>query len=184
MKTAEKTVDEIKSHILGAAFARFGQFGWGKTTMAEIAKDCDMSAGNLYRYYENKAEIGAECARLCFSQKEHLLREVLRRPNLTAGQRLEAFALETLRYMFDQFARQPRLFELVTFISQERMELVERHLGVQRSLIAEILAEGNKTGEFDVRDILTVAETVQAATLKFNAPHFMTVFPLAQLEAE
>lgn len=184
MRTLEKTADEIKSHILDAAFIRFGRYGIGKTTMAEIAKDCDMSAGNLYRYYENKTEIGAECARRCFSQKEKLLREVLRRPNLTASQRLEVFVLETLHYIFGEFSKQPLLFELVMFISRERMDLVERHMGVQRSLIAEILAEGNKSGEFDATDVLTAAGMIQAATMKFNAPHFMNMFPLDQLERE
>ena len=47
MKRLGKTVDEIKNQILDAAFARFGQYGLGKTTMAEIAKDCDMSAALL-----------------------------------------------------------------------------------------------------------------------------------------
>lgn len=54
--------ESIKTQILDAAMNRFARFGFGKTTMAEIAKECDMSAGNLYRYYENKAEIAAGCA--------------------------------------------------------------------------------------------------------------------------
>ena len=57
MKLAEETTEAIKHDILDKAFLRFGRFGFGKTTMAEIAKDCDMSAGNLYRYFDNKKEI-------------------------------------------------------------------------------------------------------------------------------
>ena len=68
MKLTEETTEEIKHNILDKAFARFGHFGFGKTTMAEIAKDCEMSAGNLYRYFENKKEIGAGCAKRCMQQ--------------------------------------------------------------------------------------------------------------------
>lgn len=184
MKTLDKTTDEIKNEILDAAFARFGQYGFGKTTMAEIARDCDMSAGNLYRYYEGKAEIVAGCSERCFAQKEELLRDVLRRPGLSASQRLEAFVLETLRHIFDQFSQQPRLFELVAFISEERMDLVDGHLKMQCSLLAEILAEGNKVGEFDIPDVLFTAEMIQAATMKFSAPHFMNMFPFERMEKE
>ena len=184
MKTLDKTQAEIKNKILEAAHARFGQYGMGKTTMAEIAKDCGMSVGNLYRFYENKTQIGIDCCKSCLAEKKALLREILSRPNLTAGQRLDAFVLETLHYLSGQFSEQPRLFELVMFISMERRDLVAQHLKELQSLLTEILSEGNKTGEFDVPDVLTSAEMILAATMKFTAPHFMTLFPLEQLEQE
>ena len=45
--------EEISTQILDAAEARFRTYGFGKTTMAEIASDIDMSTANLYRYFEN-----------------------------------------------------------------------------------------------------------------------------------
>lgn len=184
MKTLEKTPSDVKNKILEAAHARFGQYGMGKTTMAEIARDCDMSVGNLYRYYENKTEIGIDCCKGCFTEKKALLREVISRPNLTAGQRLEAFVMETLYYISGQFAEQPRLFELVIFMSTEHKELVDQHLKEVQSLLTEILSEGNKTGEFDIADVMTTSGMILAATMKFTAPHFMSMFPLKQLEKE
>ncbi|MFQ5671623.1 MAG: TetR/AcrR family transcriptional regulator [Nitrospinales bacterium] len=184
MKTLERTTEAIRSRILDAAFARFGKYGMGKTTMAEIAADCDMSAGNLYRYYENKAEIAAECAARCLDQTENLLRNVLRKQKLSPGKRLEQFVLQILHHKYEQFSDQPRIFELLAFISEKRWDLVSRSLEVQRSLMAEILAEGNRSGEFDIPDILSTARMIQAATVKFNAPHFMNIFSLRELEQE
>ena len=184
MKTMDLTQEEVKHQILDAAFTRFAQYGMGKTTMAEIAKDCGMSAGNLYRYYENKTDIAADSCKRCLSAKEKLLREVLQRPGLNVGQRLETLVLETLRYMHGEFSEHPKLFELVMHISSERMELVEKHFKVLQSFIAEVLSEGNKSGEFDVPDVLTAAENVLVATTKFMTPHFMTTLPLDQLEQE
>jgi len=43
--------------ILEAAERRFAHYGYGKTTMAEIAQDADMSVGNLYRFFRNKEAI-------------------------------------------------------------------------------------------------------------------------------
>ena len=61
--TQQKATDDPSARILAAAYARFQRFGFGKTTMAEIAGDCGMSAANLYRYFENKEDIGVHTAR-------------------------------------------------------------------------------------------------------------------------
>ncbi len=184
MKILEQTSEEIKSQILDAAFERFGRYGFGKTTMAEIAKDCDMSAGNLYRYYTNKKEIAADCAGRCMKNAEQLWREILKQPDLSPQNRLTAIVLEKLNYLHQQFSDHPPLFELVMYISGERQDLVADHLGTLQSLVAEILAEGNRTGDFNVPDVLGTAKAFLAATTKFNTPHFMGTFELKELENE
>ncbi len=180
----EKTVDEVRNQILDAAFARFGQYGLGKTTMAEIAKDCDMSAGNLYRYYPNKADIGAACAMRCFNEMDALLRDIIKRPGLTATEKLKTFVLEKFYHVYEQFSEQPKLYELVMYIQQEKFDIIQARLKGQQSLLAEILAEGNRSGEFDVSDILETASLIQAAVTIFNAPHFINSYPFEKLEDE
>ena len=48
--------------IIDAAIRRFSEYGYNKTTMAEIAEDAAMSAANLYRYFKNKQDIAAVCS--------------------------------------------------------------------------------------------------------------------------
>lgn len=184
MKTAEKTSELVRSEILDAAFQRFAQFGFSKTTMAEIARGCDMSAGNLYRFFDNKSEIGAACARRCMEEAERRLNEVAKRPDFSSGERLELFVLTKINYLHEQFSEQPQHRELVEFISRDRHDLVLRHLEAQKSMVAEIIAEGNCKGEFDVADVRESAETFLAATMKFIAPHFMDMFSAETLRKE
>ena len=184
MKIVEQTSEEIKNLILDAAFDRFGRYGIGKTTMAEIAKDCDMSAGNLYRYYPNKKEIAAGCAGRCMRAAEDLWREIIKQPELSPAERLTTIVLKKLNYLHQQFSDHPPLFELVMYISGERGDLVSRHMGVLQSLVAEILAEGNRTGEFSVPDVLGTARVFLAATTKFISPHFMGGLDLKESENE
>jgi AcrR family transcriptional regulator len=89
MGTAEPTAEEIKELILGKAIDRFIQYGFGKTTMVEIAKDCGMSAGNLYRYFESKFDIGVGVAQGYIANAEQILKNVVQRPGLKPTQRLE-----------------------------------------------------------------------------------------------
>ncbi len=49
--------DDIKQQISNAAFKQFAAFGFRNTSMANIAKDANVSVGNIYRYYLNKDDI-------------------------------------------------------------------------------------------------------------------------------
>ena len=184
MKLAKEATEEIKHNILDKAFARFGHYGFGKTTMAEIAKDCEMSAGNLYRYFENKKEIGACCAKRCMQQKLELVREIVRNHRIKPEKKLQAFALEVLEYMHYQFSDQPAVMELVDFISRERWDIVLQYMEQERSLLSEILSEGNRSGDFNIPDVLETAKWIQAALIKFITPRFMDAFTLEELRQE
>ena len=69
--------DKIRQDILEAAEARFKLYGYNKTTMSEIAKDCDMSAANLYRFFQNKLDIGANLACRCLDDEICLLKSII-----------------------------------------------------------------------------------------------------------
>jgi AcrR family transcriptional regulator len=185
MTAAQRTADlneETRQHILDAAFERFGHYGYNKTTMAEIARDAGMSAANLYRYFENKQEIAAACASLCISERIDLLRQAARQPQLTAAQRLHNYAKTMLYHSHKVFSEDNRINEIVAFVTNERADLVHQKIAAQRALIAEILAYGNETGEFDVRDVIATAQAVHAALVLFDVPLFMSLYPLQEFE--
>ncbi len=174
--------EEIKNQILSAAEARFTQYGFNKTTMNEIAGDCNMSAANIYRFFKSKSDIAAEMAKRFFAETENTLRASVRDPGMTPVECLEAFALEVLQIKHNHFANQANLNELVEFISEKQLELLERHEEVMRSLIAEVLAEGNRIGKFDINDIVTAADVFLKATILLYCPYFMHLYTLEQLE--
>lgn len=167
---------------MDAAEVRFSQYGFNKTTMAEIAKDCSMSAANIYRFFEGKKEIIAEMASGCLDEIEDVLRDVLRRPNVSASGKLEASILESLHKAHSLFTNRPRINEMVKYVHDERIDIINRHMEVKQSLIAEILAEGNRNGEFNVPDILFTAETILNATIMFQHPMFLNKCSLDELE--
>jgi AcrR family transcriptional regulator len=181
---APTTPDEVRKAILDAAMKRFEHYGYRKTTMAEIAADCGMSAANLYRYYGNKEDIGAACAHSCMDKRIGRLREVVRQPGLTAPQRLETFALTLVGYNHDWIAEQPRMHELSEMVLSERPGEIRAKLDKEGALLAEILAQGNAAGEFDVADVVAMAQTVQAAFAIFDAPTFVGLFPREEYERE
>ena len=174
--------DSISEAILAAAMRRFEQFGYSKTTMAEIAADCDMSAANIYRYFENKLEIGAQLARRCLANEGMALTEAIH-SSAAASVRLEAFLLANLHHTYTRWSEQPRINELVEAIARERTDVVQEHLRVKQDLVEKLIADGNKSGEFSVQDAKSTAEAILVASTVFDVPLFMHMHPFEKFES-
>ncbi|HEC12110.1 MAG TPA: TetR/AcrR family transcriptional regulator [Acidiferrobacteraceae bacterium] len=182
MENTAIRIGDTRCQIVAAAEARFRTYGFTKTTMAEIAEDVGMSAANLYRYFENKQDIAAVCANRCMSEQIDVLRDVTQQPGLAAGERLVSFVLAMLRYTHEQASEHPKIDELVQIIAKEHQQLVHDKNMAIRELIAEILVQGNDSGEFDVADAEDTAHAIYSAIALFGIPLFMPLYSLGEFE--
>ncbi len=174
--------DTVRERILDAARDRFRDFGYGKTTMAEIARDCQMSAANLYRYFENKQDIGAMLACHCLAGKAQVLNEIVARNDLGAADKIRQMILTGLHYTYDQWQATPRMNELVDDISRARRDIVEDHLRARHIAFLRVIEQGNTTGEFAVPDPDAAAQGILSATFLFDYPNLMDLHPLNVFE--
>jgi AcrR family transcriptional regulator len=182
MTESKQETKKIKTEILIAAQERFRNFGYGKTTMAEIATDVNMSAANLYRYFDNKQDIAAECASQCMDDLNGLLENVVSLPNLDGPQRLHLFVQTCMRYHFDMMHEAPRLNELVENITTNHTQLIhERNQNMEKQ-IASILQQAVKSGEFQVESIERTASAILRATVYFTVPLFMHLYTIEEFE--
>lgn len=173
-----------RGNILEAAKVRFLHYGYAKSTMAEIAADCKMSPGNLYRYFPSKLDIAEAIAQESIDAVAQKLREVLKRPGLTAKQRLREFMFLMMRLTYDMLEFDKRIYEMATVIATERPEFSNKQLAMERSMLAEILAAGNASGEFQVDDVVFTGEMIQSATMKFRYPQLHSRLTYDKLERE
>jgi len=182
------STDETRREILEAASKRFFHYGYAKTTMAEIAGDCSMSAANLYRFFENKDEIVASIAGQYFERAVALLEVLVSRPG-PAAERLEAVMLELLRFNHAEFEGRPRSVEQIEYVVRERQDMVDAWRDSLRGLIARIIERGVGRGEFETEDIGRAADAVMKATVVFHAPPVFLLlymsgrYTMEQLEA-
>jgi len=172
--TPEST-EEIRIRILAAAGVRFSQFGYNKTTMAEIAKDCDMSAANLYRFFKNKLDIGAHLTSTCLNSRLLVIQDVVRQTQRPAAERLHDVVIQILTYTHNQWANNPRINEMVTAICDSRVEMVNQYAISEHNLIIELLEDGIKRGEFSITSVHETAEAIITAITPFSVPLFMSL---------
>jgi AcrR family transcriptional regulator len=173
-----------RGNILEAAKTRFLHYGYAKTTMAEIAADCKMSAGNLYRYFPSKLDIAEAIAQDSMDLIGLKLRETLKKPGLTAKQKLRDMLFLTMKLTFNSLENDKRIFEMAQVIAAERPEFANKQLAHERSMLAEILSAGNASNEFAVQDVVFTAEMIQSAAMKFRYPQLHSRLPYEKLERE
>lgn len=176
--------DATHQKIIEAAKRRFTHYGYTKTTMAELAADCEMSPGNLYRYFPGKLDIAEAICREASMQTADDLARILTTPGRSAAERLHDFLFMDLRETFHKLEEDRKIVEMAQIVTAERPEFHNEGLKREREVLARIIELGNLSGEFSVPDPEFAAEMIQAATLKFSYPQLFTRLPLEKLERE
>lgn len=167
-----------------AAKKRFTHYGYGKTTMAELACDCDMSPGNLYRYFSGKIRIAEALAIDVHKEIMTALRETISKPGLTHAEKIHRFLHEQLVNTYRRIEAHPHFFEMAQDIKSKNVELINQEMREVRDLLKEILASGKDDGELIIEDPDFAAEMIQSATIKFCYPQLISRLSLEKLERE
>ncbi len=179
---AEK--DNIREQIVCAAKKRFSHFGYAKTTMAEVATDCAMSPGNLYRFYPGKLDIAEAIATEDYTKHLTAMKKLAVTPGKSAPERLHDLLFEELRRTYHKLEKDPRAYEMALVISRERPEYANWMLAEERKILVELMDEAERRGEFVPDNKEFVAEMIQAATMKFRYPQLWSKLTLPKLERE
>jgi AcrR family transcriptional regulator len=179
---AEK--DNIREQIVCAAKKRFSHFGYAKTTMAEVATDCAMSPGNLYRFYPGKLDIAEAIATEDYTKHLASMRKLAVTPGKSAPERLHDLLFEELRRTYNKLEKDPRAYEMALVISRERPEYANWMLQEERKILVELMDEAERRGEWVPEDKDFTAEMIQSATMKFRYPQLWSKLTLPKLERE
>jgi AcrR family transcriptional regulator len=178
----EKT--EIRDRILHAATERIMHYGYAKTTMAEIAADCGMSAGNIYRFFESKADIAEAMARQHYTHQHAEMAQLSRRADLPPDHRIKAMFFKRMHDNFAMFADNAKILDVADVLKKERPIFMNEQLAQERVYLAAVLEEGAREGLFRDGDHGFMAEMMQAATVKFSIPQMFSKLTLPKLERE
>jgi AcrR family transcriptional regulator len=176
--------ETVREQIVDAAKKRFSHFGYAKTTMAEVATDCSMSPGNLYRFFPGKLDIAEAIATEDYSKHLETLRKLAIAPNKNGRQRLHDLLFEELRRTYNKLEKDPRAYEMARVISQERPQFANWMLENERKILVALMEESERRGEFAIENKEFTAEMIQSATMKFRYPQLWSKLTLPKLERE
>jgi AcrR family transcriptional regulator len=179
------TKDTARDRIIEAAKCRFSHFGYGKTTMAEVASDCEMSPGNLYRFFPGKLDIAEAIATEDYEKHLAHLRKLAVAAGRSARERLRDLLFEELRRTYHKLEKDPRALEMAQVIAHQRPQFANWMLANEREILVELMEEAEHRGEFvPPGDKQETAEMIQSATMKFRYPQLWSKLTLPKLERE
>ncbi len=184
IKMTASLAEDTQAQILRAATERFRHYGYRKTTMAEVARDCGMSAGNLYRYFESKSDIGAAVSVAWFEALHQTVHAAIVQPGFNPRQKLEAYVLGVNRFTLESLRNTPHIQEMVDFLCEERRDLVEQHLTTCHNIVTGILEEGVARGDFNIANVAISARAVLNAIIRFEYPPLLALSDHANHEEE
>lgn len=176
--------NETRDRILEAAMARIKHYGYSKTTMSEIAKDCDMSAGNIYRFFKSKIDIAEAMAQEDYQETRKIFVKITN-SSKSAAHRLHEMFNYTLHHTFEKLDSDAKILEVAEVLSSERPEFANSQFADERTFMVKILNDGVAAGEFaSMQDAEFTAEMIQSAVMKFVFPQLWSRLSLPELERE
>lgn len=183
----QKTTEKPDSYdvILAAAAQRILHYGYNKTTMAEIANDCDMSAGNIYRFFPSKIHIAEAMTRKWDAEAHEAFKSIIKDNARSPSGKLTDFFRFKLDRNFNVCREHPKLGELVEIMGRERPDYLREELAQERRYIGQILEGGVASGDFVLpQDVEITSDLIQCAMFRFQLPFFWDRDSLDALQRE
>ena len=161
--------NEIRVKIVRAAKAMFGQHGFRKASLADIAHEARMGKSSLYHYFRSKEELFRAVVNMEMQVLSDRVREVVGKENLPEA-RLRAFVLTRMRVARELASAYATLhdeyLDHLGFVERFREEAFRAEVEMIRS----ILEEGVETGAFEIADVRLAAYAVALALKGLEFP--------------
>ena len=172
-----------KDEILDAARRCFARHGFAKTTLDDIAQAVGMKAGSLYHYYDGKEAIFRDVI-TCEGREmlDWLKGEVAKEKSATK---------KVLRYTkarLERFRKVTNLLDVSIQVVVEVAPLVDRlyqeYLNQEIEFLADIIAEGVKSGDLGPCNGQTIARTILTVSEAVKYRAFQTAHDIAASEVD
>jgi len=171
--SADDRAGETRERIVTQAEQFFRQFGYQKTTVADIARALRMSPANVYRFFDSKKAINEAVANRLMGEVEAEL-AVIAAGTEPPPERLRRFAramhhANAKRYVGDRF-----MHEMVAVALDESWNVVHGHIMRLDALVGGIIADGLRSGDFSVQNPAVASRCVHASLVKFCHPMILS----------
>ncbi len=164
------TDDDKRTRILRAAWRRIRQYGYAKTTVAEIAADAGIAKGTAYLYFDSKSDI---MLTLVEETNRRVLDELvaIQRGDGPVLDRLREVMVHRVRAIAELVRRHPHGEEVVRSFKPEIVKRVESFVRTQGMLAAALIHEGNLDGSLAVEDPAATGFLLADLFERFTPPY-------------
>lgn len=143
--------------ILKNAAVAFGRSGYHHTTLEEIARNLNMTAANIYRYFRDKEEILFVCNAYIVDSQTEVLKKILNTP-LPPEEKLRQVIISFIYSLTDEVLGAALMLDLKALSPPRRKQIIAKRDEFERGF-RQIIQRGMETGVFRTEDpkLLTFA---------------------------
>jgi AcrR family transcriptional regulator len=178
---------DIRDQIVDAARAHFSRYGYGKTTVADLAKAVGFSKAYIYKFFDSKQAIGQAICVQCLD-KVIAAGETGIAEGKTASEKLRRFFSGITKTSAELFFEDKLLYDIAAHSAEERWPSAIAYLARAETLLREIILLGRETGEFERKTpIDEICEAILLVMQSFMNPlmlkHNLEDLPQASTKA-
>jgi len=171
------------TRILDAAKSQIRRFGGSKTNIVDIARALGTSHTTIYRHFRSKSEVFDAIVIEAMTDERELAQTYVAAAG-KASDRLLGLATALHHRKLERFADDFEVYQLYRRVADERPDLVRDYAEAITNLVAAILADGVRQGEFKIDNIGAAAGVVRDAITVFVHPAHVEAAHKAGIQME
>lgn len=176
-----KTEHHVRDQIVDAANEHFSHYGYGKTTVSDLAKVIGFSKAYIYKFFDSKQAIGEAICSRCLTTIMAAANEAVSGGE-SATDKFRRLFKSLVSNSMELFFTDRKLYDIAACSVAERWKSAsdyEQHL---LELLTRVIQEGREKGEFERKTpIDEVARAVLSTMQPFVNP-LMLQHNLQQIE--
>ena len=158
------TKSDVRDAILDAANTLLARYGYRKMTVEDIAVEAGVGKGTIYLYFTSKEEVVlSHIDRIVERLKERLL--TIASSSENAATRLRLMLLTRVLFRFDSVQHYTQsINDVLAALRSGLLARRARYFDEEAEILASVLSEGQRAGEFRFDDIRATAHALLNAT--------------------
>ena len=138
----------VRDQIVSAARECFARYGYGKTTVSDLAREIGFSKAYIYRFFDSKQAIGEA---ICGERLDMLLGQSRAAIDgrESASEKLRVFFRSLTDLTAQLLFHDRKIYEIAALSTSERWGSSQFYHAGLRETITSILREGRENGEFE-----------------------------------
>src|SRR5207248_8423328 len=156
--------EDIRDLILDAADRLLARYGYRKMTIDDVAREVGIGKGTIYLHFTSKEDVALSRIDRVIERLKTELRRVASTDEEPAV-RLRSMLMLRVIYRFDSVQHYTEsLNQVMAAIRPSLLERRKHYFEAEARIIAEVLKEGRRAGNFFFKDAMATARALLAAT--------------------
>jgi len=138
----------IRDQIIEAADEHFSHYGYGKTTVADLAKAVGFSKAYIYKFFDSKQAIGEAICSRCLGSIVETVRDSVAESKTATDKFRRVFKMIPV-LSCELFFNDRKLYDIAAYSCAEKWPSAEVYVEQVREILSEIIQQGRVSGEFE-----------------------------------